>query len=220
MKKFNLVLSAMIVFSSMQVWAGAYDELTGDQQASLRRGEQVTITQDVASSSWPKITVYQPIKATTEEVTAVFTDYELHRSFIPGLSKSKISKRYNPRDVEIDYTLKIPVVSDESYTVRNKLSSYGNGASYRVDWTLVRADTTKDTVGNVRMERMGDQTLMAYYNFVIPGSGMADLVRNQALKQVKDTAKAIAQQVNYERANNQAQLQRQVKALQDALAAE
>ncbi|MGK5086084.1 hypothetical protein WDW86_00865 [Bdellovibrionota bacterium FG-2] len=199
-------------------FAGAYDELTADQQALIQKGEVVFVAKDVDGSPWPKAFVYLRIDSTPEEAAAVFSDYGFQKSYIPNILKSEISKRISKTSVYVDYTIHIPILSDESYTVQDTLSAYDGGASYRVDWTLIRADSTKSTVGNARFEQLGTGTLMAYYNFVVPGSSMAGLVKKQAMKQVQDVTKAIRAQTQKERTGSRELLDKQIKVLRDTLA--
>src|SRR5919201_317961 len=130
----------------------AYDELSPAQQAVVDSGGQVFSTKKLEGSPWPAAFVYQYIDATPEEAAAVFTDYERHATFAPKLKRSKISRVIDPRTVEVDFELNVPLVKDERYTTRHVLSTYDGGASYRVDWTLVRASSTKANVGHVRFE--------------------------------------------------------------------
>jgi hypothetical protein len=204
----------------------AYDELSIEQQAVIDSGGQVFFTKKLDSSPWPAASVYQYVDATPEEAAAVFTDYERHATFVPKLKQSKISRVIDPRTVEVDFKLSVPIVKDERYTTRHVLSTYDGGTSYRVDWTLVRASSTKATVGHVRFEpyhneRLGKHgTLMVYYNFVTPGSGLAGLgfIKGKGMKQMREAAKAIKRQIEAEHASDPALLARQLTALRTALA--
>jgi hypothetical protein len=220
----SLFLSITILVSS--AFAGnaafasnAYDELTPAQQATVQKGQLVFFTVDSPESPWPKAYFYKRIEATPEESVAVFCDFDLQHTYIPSLLKSSISKRVSSRTFDVDYTLDIPVpfFPDENYTIRDTVSNPKLDENYRVDWTLVRADTMKATVGNVRYERLGTATLMAYYNFVTPDGSFASLVKDQALQGMKDTVLAFARQTEFERKNDSALLQRQVEVLRAAL---
>jgi hypothetical protein len=217
MKFVSLCFSLLAVFAQ-PVLAGVYDELTADQKAAVQNGEQVMITVEVDKAPWPKAFIYQRVDATPEECAAVFSDYELQVSYVPELKKSKISKRIDKRTTLVDYTLNVPwPLSDENYTVRDTVGTYDGGASYRVDWKLVRADSTRHSVGDARFERLGTGTIFRYYNFVVPGSSMAGAVKDKAMRQVKAVAKAIATQVEKERREYTALLERQLNELREAL---
>jgi hypothetical protein len=205
--------------------AQAAEELTVEQRAMIDDGRQVFLTWDVSGSAWPRACVYQHIDAMPEEAAAVFTNYERHLAFIPSLRKSTVSRVIDPVTAEVDYTLRVPIVADEHYTVRARLSTYNGGASYRTDWTLVRATSTKATEGNVRFEpqrsdgAQRDGTLMAYCNFVTPGSRLAKLgfIRSKAMALVRQTAGAIVAEVERARASDRALLDAELQILRSAL---
>jgi hypothetical protein len=201
------------------------DTLTAEQRALIERGRQIFVTEQIPGSPWPRARAYHYIDATPEEAAAVFTDYERQTTYIPGVKKSKIARVIDARTAEVDYTQAIPVLADEHYTVRDSLSADSAAASYRVDWVLVRASSTKGAVGNARFvpyrnERTGrDGTLFIYSNFVTPGSRLAGLgfVKARALRQMRDAVSAVVRQVEVERRTNSALLERQVAALRAAL---
>lgn len=211
------VFALVAAFIAAPAFAGGiYDSLSPAEQARIQKGEQVFKTEETGAA-WPKAFLFQRIQATPEEAMAFFSDIELQKSYVPNLLKSKISKWTSKNVVVADYTLKVPVLSDENYTVADTLSSYDNGASYRVDWTLVRADSVKATTGYAKFESLGTGTILAYYNYVIPGSSMAGLVKNKAMQQVKDTGNAIVKAIEKTRVENNALLQKQIEALRAIL---
>jgi len=116
------------------------------------------------------------------------------------------------------------VFPDEDYTVRDRISR-ACADGYRVDWTLVRASSTKATVGhalftpyvNTRSRQVG--TLLEYYNFVTPGSRLAGLpfIRNRSVHQITETARAVARQAETERGRDQ-EMRPRLTALRGAVA--
>jgi hypothetical protein len=200
-------------------------ELTPAQRRTIDAGEQVFLTEDVRGSPWPRAWVYQFIDATPEEAAAVFADYSRHTTYIPNVRKSVIARVIDGATVEVDYILRLPIVRDEEYTVRDHVSASAGGARYQVEWTLVRASSVKGTDGHVRFERYWNDrlrrngTLMEYHNFVTPGSrlGGIPLVRSRALRQVRAAAAAVVAQVERERRSDHALLTRQLRALRSAL---
>jgi len=122
--------------------------------------------------------------------------------------------------MEVDYTLRVPIVKDESYTVRDHLTSVLSDSvtrarSYRVEWTLVRASSTKAADGEAVFAPYRDGTLLTYRNLVVPGSRMAGLgfIRGRAQREVEATVRAIAEQVAKQRASDRGLLDQQVRAL-------
>lgn len=159
-------------------------------------------------SPWPAVTIVSFVRATPEEAAAIFTDYESHSTYLPSTKRSRISRVHSRADVEVDYVVSIPIVSDEEYTVRDRLSR--DSAGYRVDWTLVRASSTKGTIGHARFTPAVDPrtgasgTRFEYHNFVTPGSRMASIgfIRNRALREMEETAAALASRIETERAKS------------------
>ncbi len=209
------VCALLGVFSP--AWAGdILNELTSSQQAELKKGEQILITEDVEGKPWPKVKVYRLIDATPEEVMAVFCDFSTAKSFVPKLLKSDISNKVSPTIVEVDYGVDVPILPDEFYTVRNTIKASGKGC-YQVDWKLLRAVQTKDSIGSMRVEPMGEKCLMGYQNLVTPGSSMAGLLRGKAIEQMRETVAAIGEHAEAQKTKNPGELQKQVTALKTAL---
>jgi hypothetical protein len=204
---------------------GAAGELSATQRDLLDRGAQVFVTTPVDGSRWPRASVYQYVDATPEEAAAVFADFDRHATYMPGLERSRIARVIDPRTVEVDYVLAVPIMSDERYTVRDRLSRDLKAGSYKVEWTLVKASSTKAAEGSVRFEPYRnrqlsrDGTLVAYVNLVSPGSRLAGIgfVRNKGLARVRETVRALVQRVEAERQGEPAVLAHQVAALRVAL---
>jgi hypothetical protein len=186
-------------------------------------GAQQVSREQRPESPWPAVTIVTFVRATPEEAAAVFTDYESHATYLPSTKRSRISRVHSPADVEVDYVVSIPIVSDEEYTVRDRLSRADAG--YRVDWTLVRASSTKETVGHARFTPAVDSktgeagTRFEYHNFVTPGSRMASIgfIRNRALREMEETAAALAARIEQERKKPDA-IRARLSALSAALA--
>ncbi len=215
-----LTLAVCLIGICPHLWAGDLLEgLNSAQQAQINKGSQVVLLEDIEGKPWPRVTIYQLVNASPEEVAAVFFDYEDNKAFVPNLLKSEISKKISPCTTEIDYAVNVPILPDEFYTVRNSLKMLSPD-HYRVDWKLVRAVQTKDSVGSFCMEPLIGKTLIRYQNLVTPGSSMAGLLRKPAIAQMKDAATAIAIRSEKLKASNPAQLGKQVEALRTALKAE
>lgn len=223
-----LAIGVLMTAGARRGRAQAAHELTAEQRATIDDGRQVFLTWDVSGSAWPRACVYQHIDAMPEEAAAVFANYDRHLAFIPKLRKSTISRVIDPVTAEVDYTLSVPIVADEHYTVRARLSTYNGGVSYKTEWTLVRATSTKATEGNVRFEphrsvrSQRDGTLMAYCNLVTPGSRLAKLgfIKSKGLALIRETGGAIVAEVERERAGNRALLDAELRTLRSALLVE
>ena len=164
-------------------------ELTSAERAALESGQQVVREERVLGAPWPRVTVLQLVDASPREAAAVFTDYDRHSTFLPGVKKSAVSRRVSKRVAEVDYLLYVPLFADEHYTVRDSLTAIAGAASYRVDWSMVRARSTKSILGSVQFDPYrdtrtgGDVTLVTYVNLVVPGQRLAGPLKGRALKQ-------------------------------------
>jgi hypothetical protein len=222
---FRSLAAFFLLALTAQAPAQGKGELTVAERRTVDRGGQVFRTEQVHGSPWPRAWVYQYIDATPEESAAVFADYALHSTYVPNVSKSVIVRLVDPLTTDVEYVLRLPVVRDEQYTVRDRVRALADGAGYEVAWTLVRATSVKATAGYARFERYAneergrDGTLMVYHNFVMPGSRLAGIpfVRSRALHQVRATASAVAAQVERERSGEGGLLARQLRALRAAL---
>lgn len=191
-------------------------ELTSSQMEKIRSGSQVIETEDVDGCPWPRVTIYQKVKAGPEEVAAVFFDFEDSKRFIPNVLKSDISRRISPIVLEVDYAINIPILPDEFYTVRSTLSQPAP-QSYGISWKLLKATQTKDSVGSFHTEPFEEGTLMRYQNLVTPGSSMAGLLRRVAIGQMENAASAIADQAESLKKSKPDELESKVRKMQAAL---
>jgi hypothetical protein len=216
----SLAFSLLILATASPLLADSLlGELNPTQQSTIKSGSQILITEDINGNAWPRVTIYQKVDASPEEVAAVFFDYDDGKSYLPNLLKSEISKRITPCTMEIDYGVDVPILPDEFYTVRNTIR-FLSPDHYRFDWKLVRAVQTKDSVGSFCIEPLDGKTLIRYQNLVTPGSSMAGLLRKVAISQMKGAATAIACQAEKLKAANPTHLEKQVEALRAAFKAE
>jgi hypothetical protein len=217
MVRLILLLTLAVSLTARAGIAGIMDELTPAQQQDVLAGKVVLITEDVDGAPWPKMNIYHVVKSTAEEAMAVSFDYELRTKYTPELTYAKISTVIDPRTADVDYTLELPVLGPENFTLWQQVSTYGDGQSYRLDWHLVRADRTKRSEGFSRIETLGDQAIFAVTSFIDPGNPLARLIKGQAIKQTEDAAQGFAEQVEQELAQQQDTLQAQIARLRSAL---
>jgi len=193
-------------------------DLSQAQQEVVAKGESVVLEEEIMGKPWPKIRVYKRIKATPEEVAAVFFDYNQAKTYIPDLLESKISKTISPRVLEVDYEVEVPILKDEAYTARNEMKAFEGG--YQASWVLLRALQTKAAEGNLRIEPFETgESVIRYTNLVTPSSGMAKILRGPALARMQKTVLAIAHKVEQQQSAHPTELNVQINRLRDALEA-
>ncbi|HEY5743963.1 MAG TPA: hypothetical protein VIS99_15655 [Terrimicrobiaceae bacterium] len=212
----RLVLLACLTSAPQLVANTILSELNASQKSQIQEGAQVVIIEDVEGKPWPRIKVYRFINASPEQVAAVFFNFEDAKTYVPNIFKSEVSKRISPCTMDVDYGLNVPIFPDELYTVRNSLRVIDEN-TYCIDWKLLRAVLTKDSVGSFRVEAWDGKSLVRYDNLVTPASNIAMLLRKKAIEQMKDTSEAFAVQVEKEKSSNPPGLKRQVAALRAAI---
>ncbi len=187
--------------------------------AQIDRGEQFMLTEG-SQGPWPKAWVYRVIDAQPEEVAAVFWDFPSHIQFYPGVIQSQVSARPSPLITEVDYGISVPVLADEFYTVRDVLSSYEEGGrAYKIEWSKVRASSTRHIEGYILIESFRGKTLIEYYNYVIPGSGLAGFpgVRGRVMGQLNNTVAALGNETERRRREDPRHLADLVRGIRTAL---
>ncbi|OFZ17898.1 MAG: hypothetical protein A2X94_12715 [Bdellovibrionales bacterium GWB1_55_8] len=210
----GVLLGAICDAGAAGIWSG-YDELTPDQQKTIQRGAQVVLTQDVPGAPWPKITIYQRIDATSEEALAVFADYELQKTYIPDMTESKIAGKVDAATTRVDYVMDL--AGEVEYTTDSRVSTYDNGLSYRMDWTMVEGDSMKEMWGSARFEQLGTGSMIIYHTFIRPTSGFAGWFRKKAIEMAKTGAGKLVQQIQMERKDKPDLLARQLETLRASL---
>lgn len=199
------------------------DELNADELARIQGGEQVTITEEVDGSVWPRITVYHKASGTPEEYMAVFWDFNRHKDYFDGMKNSAVSRVLQPSELLVDYTMHFPVVMgismpDENYTAHDVLSTYDGGRSYRCAWTKDRADTIKDVSGSLRTEPYEGGTLVAYQSLIVPPKpALARLLVKVAIARVQQAQVALINRLPWLKRNSPQLLAEELATLRQAL---
>jgi hypothetical protein len=214
------LLVAVIGATAAKGFAGLLDELDASDRAKVLAGHQVALQEEVEGKPWPRLRIYQLVRASAEDVAAVFFDYDNSKTFVPDLLHSKISKKISPCVLEVDYEVEVPILADEAYTARNVLKTTDDGG-YRVSWNLVRALQTKDATGHLRIDPHGEgESIICYTNLVTPSSGMAGILKKIGISRMKKTVEAMVRQIQNQKSNHPNDLARQVAALREAIASE
>lgn len=186
----------MVAFAMIPAIACAdlLGELSTADQAKLRSGAQVTVTEALDGYPWPRVRVYEKCAGTPREVMAVFCDYNRARNYIPNCLKSEISRKVDAATFEVDYVIDVPILADEAYTVRNTLTPLA-GEALQVQWRVLKATSIAESAGDLVVEPFEGGSILRYTNLVKPSSRAAVLLRGMALSQMKETVKALVDQV-------------------------
>ena len=185
MKKYFLLL-ALLPFSAFAFRAN----LTAEELSQLKKGKEVERVEFLKDQVFPRVTLFNIIPHTPKENMDVFTDFENHKNFIPGLKKSKIvKKKGNKTDVFFEMHMPMPV-SNSEYTTRHTVTTESNDTILK--WDLVKSEQVKDSKGTVMFEEYeGGKSLFTYINHVTPKSSLAWVVKDKVVPEVKENIKVV-----------------------------
>jgi hypothetical protein len=210
-------IATLAASSALMATPSVLDDLNESQRQIVSTGGQVMLQEKIAGKPWPRARVFQRVKATPEELAAVFFDYANSTQHVPDLISSTISKKISPRVLEVDYVMNVPILPDEHYTARNELHVPTQGV-YRFSWKLLRALQTKEAEGNLIIEPFPNGgSVIRYTNLVTPGSNMATLLRRFAFDRMSKTVTALVRYTENEKASAPAKMAAHISALQTAL---
>lgn len=195
----GLLLGVLVALPSLGR-ADLLAELSAADQATVKSGGQVMLSEPLDGYPWPRVRVYQKSNATPREVMAVFFDYNNACHYVPNCLKSQIAKTNTARSFDVDYVIDVPILPDEAYTVRNDLTSGASG-QLTVTWKVLHATSIEESAGNLVVEPLGSGSMLRYTNLVKPSSRAAFLLKGMAMSQMRDTVTALVNQVKKLEAN-------------------
>lgn len=189
-------LIILTIFAALgQAHAGMDAELSAAEQKKLARGETVVQTIERRGATWPEVRIYKKIRATPEDVTALFLDYPNAKSYIDNLESAVVEKTPDPQTKDVRYTVRLPVIGGISYLVRNRYEKTQNGSV--VKWTLLEPPfAAKAATGSLRVEQgaNGDGSVICYANHVEPATRLLSRLSGLAVKEAAHTVEAIVKE--------------------------
>jgi ribosome-associated toxin RatA of RatAB toxin-antitoxin module len=154
----------------------------------LKKGKELEKVEELKNEVFPRVTLINIIPHTPKENMKVFSDFNNHKKFIPGLKKSKIVK-VNGNSTDVAFEMEMPIVDNTEYTTRNTVVYEGNDAI--LTWDLVKSKDVKKTKGMVMFEELDGKTLFTYVSHITPDSSMAWAVKSRVLPDVKKNIEAV-----------------------------
>ncbi len=180
--------------------AAVLEELSPADRAKLESGGKVMTVVEVEGATWPEIKIYRKVKATPQGITDLFLDYENANTFIENLDSAKVENQPDPDTKDVRYTVRLPVLFTVSYLVRNHYVKTPNG--YTVEWDLLESMLAKSAKGALRVEPLGDGSVICYANHVEPATSMVAGLRGLAIKEASKTVDAIVKEAERRHAAN------------------
>jgi len=187
----TLLLLAVLALT-VSTRASIVGELSSADRGKLEAGQSIVATIDKPGATWPEVRIYRKVKATPQGVTDLFLDYENASTFIDNLDSAVVENQPDPQTKDVRYTVRLPVLLNISYLVRNRYQKNPNG--YTVRWNLLESVFAKSADGSLRVEPHGDGAVICYTNHVEPATKLVAGLRGQAVKQATATVEAIAKE--------------------------
>jgi hypothetical protein len=184
MKILTSVLLSLISLSAFALRTN----LTAADLEKLRKGQELEKVEELKNEVFPRVTLINIIPHTPKENMKTFTQFENHKKFIPGVTKSKIVK-VNGNQTDVFFEMKMPIVKNTKYTTRHTIVYEGNNAI--LTWDLVKSEQLKNTKGMMMFEEFEGKTLFTYVTHVTPDSSMAWTVKGRVVPDVKATMKEV-----------------------------
>ncbi len=200
------------------VSADILSDINSKQIASLEKGQQVSLPEKIPGKPWPRENIYSYVKASPEEVMAVFADYDNAHRFVPNVQKSEIVKVLHPWEKEVYYEIALPVMlPNECYTSRIKLSASPGRDWFKASWVVPNAKFIKSGKGSLIVQAHAGGSILCYTNLVDPGSKIAVILRGPSQKQMRDVVTAICKEVLRMKQKQPDQLKALTESLQKSL---
>ncbi len=184
MKKFIFILCPLISLSAFALRTN----LTASDLEKLRKGQELEKVEELKGEVFPRVTLINIIPHTPKENMELFTKFENHKRFIPGMTKSKVVK-VNGNQTDVHFEMEMPIVKNTEYTTRHTVVYEGNDAI--LTWDLVKSDQLKKTKGMMMFEEYEGKTLFTYVTHITPDSSFAWTVKSRVVPDVKATMKEV-----------------------------
>lgn len=184
MKK--LLLLSLLTLSSAHAY---FIDLTAAELEKLKKGEQIERIEEIKDEPFPKVTIVSVIEKSPKENMKIFTDFENHKNFIPGLVRSKIV-RHEGNETDVDFEMHMPLpVSNSEYVTRHTVVE--EGKNQKLTWKLLRSEQIKDSQGVVMFEEFEGKSLFTYVNHISPKSRFAWTVKSKVAPDIRKNVKVI-----------------------------
>ncbi len=162
--------------------------LSPKELKALKAGKEITRVEELEDEVFPRVTLVNVIPNSPRENMEIFSDFESHKNFIPGLRTSKIVKREG-NITDVFFEMEMPIISNTEYTTRHKVA-YEDDAAI-LTWNLLKSDQVKRTKGMIMFEEFEGKTLFTYVSHITPKSSLAWTVKGRVVPDVKKTIDAV-----------------------------
>lgn len=147
---------------------------------------------------WPEVTVYRQVRASPEEVMALYADFEGQARYLPELVTSRVVERVGPATLHVFYEYEV-TGPNERYTVAVTVARLEAGLEAR--WELLAARYARRLSGHLRVRPHAGGALIEYASRVDPGTLGATLGSPASVvRSLQNTVQALAGEIERRRA--------------------
>jgi len=178
--------------------------------------ESVVTTREVPGYPWPETTVRRRVRATAEQVMAVYADFDDQARYLPDLVQCRVERRLAPNRLQVFFEYKAPLLN-ERYTSDVAITRTATGFQMTSD--LNQARYARRLENDLRVDALGSEALIASTNRIDPGSlGATFGSPSMVTQRLVATVQAIAAHVERLRSSDPAALGRLIAQLNQMLA--
>lgn len=162
--------------------------LTPEEIEKLKKGDEIVRVEELKDEVFPRVTLINIIPHSPYQNMTLFTQFENHPKFIPGLLKAQVvNKTGNITDVAFE--MEMPIVKNTKYTTRHFVDYEGKDAVLK--WDLLKSKQLKATKGSIIFEDFEGKSLFTYVTHITPSSSLAWTVKSRVVPDVKKNMKVV-----------------------------
>lgn len=211
------MLVASFLYSNQALSVNFISELSPKELKALNSKKQILKTEQVKDLPWPRVIIYQRIKASPLEAMAIFFAVDHQKNYIPNLKVSKIIKQPSPEQTHVKYLMEMPwPISDSKYIHGHTLSSPSKD-EYKVQWWMIESNATDKAQGYAHFIKHDEETIMKYSSLVVPKSIVANLIESTMLKDVSKTMKITKDEIERVKNNDNTLMKKYVSFILDSI---
>jgi hypothetical protein len=204
---------ALLMYASLTFAVTPSVELTQTDLAKITNKELIIHSKEVPRCPWPEITVFALIDASPVEATALFSNYQDHKKYIPDMIKSDPTRKIGENEIIVDFEMHLPwPLANSKYSTGNVLNRLENN-EYEICWYLVESDSLIDSKGTVQFIPYGKKTLLKYQSLIHPYSKLASVLSSKVKGGITKTVQAIVNYIEETKKKNPEKTQELINAL-------
>ena len=224
MLKFSALCILSVVLGSSMAFAKTADELSAQSQLDQVLQGKPLLLKTPVKGSWAILTIYEFIpNVTPREAAAITMDWGRKASYTKdgGLLKSEVETdtvKFGGAEASVDYSVTVPLLGKEDFTMKNEIKPYDNGQSFEVDSTMTKSGMTKSSVVKTTLESYNDQgTIMKIVSQTDPPHLFVSRTEGTAIDRTMATSDDFVKHAVSEKTSNSPEFQAELSSFDKAM---